>query len=124
MDKDYQECMICGEEDIGGDKIYVPRYSKKSKENPARGRPFKNFNTQNLCKDWESNTQPRDLGEGYSLALKEVICMSNHTSNKSIESTTAESETRKTEPEKLVTNLEESWNDTKYRQVWTHQILL
>ena len=114
MDKDYhQECMICGEEDNRSNKIYIPRFSKKSKENPSHGRPFKNF-----------NTEQRDLGEGYNLALKEVTCMSNDTSNKRIELTTAESETRKTEPEKCVANLEENWNDTKHRQVWTHQILL
>ena len=50
--------------------------------------------------------------------------MSNDTSNQGIESTTTRSETRDTDPKKIATNLEENWNDTKHRQVWTQQILL
>ena len=125
MDKDHhQECMMCGEEDIGSNKVYVARCSKKSKESPSHGEPYKNLNTENPYKDWESNTEPKDLGEDFSFALEEVICMSNDTSNQSIESTTTGSETRNTDLKKFVTNLEENWNDTKHSQVWTQQILL
>ena len=125
MDKDYhQECMICGEEDIGSNKVYVPRHSNKSRENTSHGGPFKNFNTENQCKDWESNTEPKYSSERSSLVLKEAICMSNDLSNKSMESTSTGTESRETDPEKFVTNLEENCDDTKHRQVWTQQILL
>lgn len=125
MDRDYhQEFMICGEDKIESNKVYVPKYSKKSKESPGHGEPCQNSNTENPYKDWESNTEPKDLEENYNFGLKEVICMSNDTSNQRIESTTTRSETKDTDPKKIATNLEENWNDTKHRQVWTQQILL
>ena len=125
MDKDYhQECMICGEDKTESNKVYVPKCSKKSKESAGHGEPCQNSNTENPYKDWESNTEPKDIEENYNFGLKEVICMSNDTSNQRIESTTTRSETKNTDPKKIETNLEENWNDTKHRQVWTQQILL
>ena len=125
MDKDYhQKCMICGGNEIESSKVYVPKYSKKSKESPRQGEPCQHSNTENPYKDWESNTEPKDVEENYNFGFKEVICMSNDTSNQRIESTTARSETKDTDPKKIATNLEENWNDTKHRQVWTQLILL
>lgn len=64
MDRDYhQEFMICGEDKIESNKVYVPKYSKKSKESPGHGEPCQNSNTENPYKDWESNTEPKDLEE-------------------------------------------------------------
>lgn len=118
MDEDYhQELVTCEQEDIGGKTDNVPRYSEKANGNSGHGGAFKNSNTKNSFKDCEINFEPKASGEGYNFAVKEAICMSSEPSSKSNESTTTGTETRETEPEKFMTNLEENWDDTIHRQV-------
>lgn len=125
MDEDYhQECMTCEQENIGSKKVNVLEYSEKVTGNQSHGGAFNDCQTKNQFKDCENNTEPKDSGEGCSLALKEAICVSSEPSSKSNESTTTGTETRETEPENVMTSLEENWDDTIHRQVWTQQILL
>lgn len=125
MDYHYhQECMTCEQEDIVGERVNVTRYSEKAGENPSHGGVFKSSNTKNAIKDCKKNTDPKDSGEGNSFALKEAICVSSEPSSRSNESTTTGTETREIEPEKCTMSLEENWDDTTHRQVWTQQILL
>ena len=97
MDEDYhQECMTCEQENIGSKKVNVLEYSEKVTGNPSHGGAFNDCQTKNQFKDCENNTEPKDSGEGYSLALKEAICVSSEPSSKSNESTTTGTETRET----------------------------
>lgn len=124
MDEDYhEECMTCEQEDIGGKTVNVPRYSEKARENSSHGGAFKNPSNKNRFKECENNTEPKDLSKGDSFLLKEAICMGSEPSSKSNESHSTGTETRESEPEEFMMSLEETWDDTKHRQVWIQQIL-